>query len=168
MRMLLIALATTVALFGPAAADRNQFAPEVLGLWCAQEGHNIFAPRSTSHLREDCGDADDRLILELDGTKGEEWGCIITKIRRATVPNVHGYDTEENCGGEGYEWKQKVRYVYLEGSSPAQSVLMTRVLWESRHRPERATPQHHEDFCRESARSQPPAFSDTYFLSCMK
>jgi len=143
MKKLLIALATTAAFVGPVAAgDRNQFAPEVLGLWCAQEGHIFLAPRSTSHLREDCGDNDNRLILEQGWAHGLEWGCIITKIRRATVPNVHGYDTDEDCGGEGFEWKQKVRYVYLEGSSPAQSVLMTRVLWESRHKPERARREH--------------------------
>jgi hypothetical protein len=29
-------------------------------------------------------------------------------------------------------------------------------------------PQYHEDFCRESARSQPVEFRDTYLLSCIK
>ena len=64
-RKLLIALATTVALVGPAAAgDRNQFAPEVLGLWCAQEGHNALAPRSTSYYREDCEVQGNQFILK--------------------------------------------------------------------------------------------------------
>jgi hypothetical protein len=112
------------------------------GLWCAQEGHIVFAPGSTSYLREDCEDWDNRLILKSKETEEVESGCLITKIRRATVPNVHGYDTEEDCGGEGYEWKQKVRYVYLEGSSPSQSVLMTRVLWKSRLKPERVRKVH--------------------------
>ena len=137
-RKLLIALATTVALVGPAAAgDRNQFAPEVLGLWCAQEGHNALAPRSTSYYREDCEVQGNQFILKPKEIEMIDDICQITKIKRATVPNVHAYDTEEVCGGEGESWKQKVRYVFFEGSSPAHSVLMTRVLWMGKSRPDK-------------------------------
>jgi hypothetical protein len=136
-----LCLAGVAALFlatGAAhAADRNQFAPEVLGLWCAQEGHNIFAPRSTSYYREDCEDQGNKLILKPKETEEIDDICQIKKIKRATVPNVHGYDTEEDCGGEGESWKQKVRYVYFEGSSPTHSVLMIRVLWQSRSKPDK-------------------------------
>jgi hypothetical protein len=68
------------------AADRNQFAPEVLGLWCAQEGHNILAPRSTSYYREDWGDQDNKFILKSNEIEEWESGCLITKIKRETVP----------------------------------------------------------------------------------
>jgi|SRR6516165_9255670 hypothetical protein len=114
--------------------DRNQFAPEMLGLWCIQEGHNILAPRSTSYRRENCRDQDNRFILKSNEIKEWESGCSIIKIKRGTVPDVHSYETEERCAGEGYTWKQKVRYVYFDG---IPDVLISRVLWHSRFKPEK-------------------------------
>jgi hypothetical protein len=92
---LLIALATTVALIGPAAAtDRNQFAPEVLGRWCPKTN-------TTTYVRAaECSDA---TVFWQTGYDKYEQTCRYVSVTRGKDPRVdpRAYNVTARCTGTG-------------------------------------------------------------------
>jgi hypothetical protein len=110
-----IALATTVALVGPAAA--TPIHKEVLGGWCLV-GKQIPGPNADGTqdaFYERCGeesDDDPDLEVKANSYSRPGYNCQVIAVKRWFDPNTSHRGAwvsraTANCEGQGYEWREQ-------------------------------------------------------------
>ena len=126
MKRLLIALATTVALVGP-AASADTLPREMLGMWCPTEiTTGTFFERSKSK----CKSEDSFLALNRDSIEYWEEGCTFTSItprvatgwfynRRGRLETEYykAFEIKAKCSGLAENWNSTIFLSYYPGGN---------------------------------------------------